>query len=294
MKLNHQQMLEQLRSLYNGYRFGLDLSSGDVSTGVYNPFSINYVFAKNAIVQKWFESGSPSFLIEKIKEGNFTTIAQEGIEMNFNELSASCTPDAISAQTLLYYAGYATMVAYEPRIKFVKLAYPNQEVAQAMSTHLLPLFTRPNVQTAQSKLIKQLALSFLDGQLDRIKDLLNQSLAQISYSIMLPYETYFQSLVFLMLQAGNLDVYPEVETNSNRLDIVIKTAGSVYILELKFNKPAAQGLQQIKDRLYIERYRALDKPIIGVGISIALKDNSNADEVLQNRSLYDVVWERLN
>jgi hypothetical protein len=288
--LNRAGMFTLLREQYNGYRFGVNLKNGLLSQSVYNSFAMNHVFAANDLIKKWFASGSPSFLIEQVKAGTFITIAQEGLSMDFSELDASCSPNALSAQTLLYYAGYATMAAYDPRINYVTLVYPNKEVAHAMSTQMITLFSRTDSQTALSKLIKDLALSFLDSKLDRVKEILNQALAQFSYEIMLPYEDYFQSLLFLMLQAGNLDVYPEVHTNSTRMDIVVKTPAAIYILELKFNKPAADGLNQIFEKKYFQRYLALERPIIAMGISFTLKEGAKGDEPLQNRAIADLTW----
>jgi hypothetical protein len=288
--VSREEMLITLQEQYNGYRFGVTLSDGALSPSVYNSFGINNVFAANDLIKRWFASGSPSFLIEKVKAGTFATFAQEGISMDFGTLDASCAPDAITAESLLYYAGYATMTDYDPRINYVTLKYPNKEVAHAMATQMMPLFSRTGNQTALSKLIKDLALSFFDNSLDRVKEILNQALAQFSYSIMLPYEDYFQSLLFLLLQAGNLDVYPEVQTNSTRLDIVVKTPATIFILELKFNRPAIDGLNQIIKKQYFQRYLALNKPIIAMGISFTLKDDAKGDEPLQNRAVSDVTW----
>jgi hypothetical protein len=286
-------MLETLREQYNGYRFGVDVSTGKLSTSVYNSFAMNNVFAKNMLVERWFESGSPSFLIEKIKEGKFATIAPEGLELDFRRLDASCGPEAITAESLLYYGGYATMTEFDPEFRIVKLKYPNKEVSQWLTSHLLEVFLQPGTPSGQLILSRKMAFCFKNNDLSQLHELLNQSFARLSYEMMLPLEHYFQSLLFCFLDVGSLKTDAEVATNSGRIDVIVQTHERIFILELKFNKPAAEGLQQIKDRAYAQRYLVQGLPIIGVGISVAI-DAAGKPEGVANRTVFDVAYEQLN
>ena len=97
------------------------------------------------MLKKWFASGSPSFLIKKIKEGYFEEIGPSGLKIRFDTLNNSYDPDSITALSLLYYAGYATMSSFMIGPDTVKLVPPNLEVSQLISEELLNIFKTPQV-----------------------------------------------------------------------------------------------------------------------------------------------------
>jgi hypothetical protein len=285
-------MLATLREQYNGYKFGLELTTGTLSQSVYNSFAMNHVFESSDLVEKWFPSGSPSFLIKKIKEGNFEFIAQEGITTSFKNLDESCGPENISAVSLLYYAGYATLSSYDVESKLAVLMSPNSEVSEAMAGHLLALFKKSSA--ADLELIAwQLAQSFRFNTLDLIKDQLNQALAQLTYKVLLGEEHYFQLMMHMLLIIGRLNPQLEKSTNHGRMDMVIELPTRIFIIELKFNKSAQEGMNQIKAKKYVQKYQVKSLPIMGVGINIALKGN-NKPEGGDNRCVFDVVFEQLH
>lgn len=56
---------DKIKYWYNGYQF----SSAPIK--VYNPYSIAYFFSSNRFKNYWFESGTPTFLIEQLKKKPF-------------------------------------------------------------------------------------------------------------------------------------------------------------------------------------------------------------------------------
>lgn len=46
----------------------------------------------------------------------------------------------------------------------------------------------------------------------------------------------------------------------------------IFIVEVKFNKPAAEGLLQIKDKNYAKKFKVQGLPITPIGLSIGLED----------------------
>ncbi len=134
-------MLERLRGQYNGYTFGVNDKTASLVGSVYNPFAINHVFHQQQMVDQWFVSGTPSALLAKLREKQIKAIDAEELYIEFNILKASCEPDQMTAVALLYYAGYMTLKNYTIQQKSVTLDFPNAEVAQATSRHLLPLIT---------------------------------------------------------------------------------------------------------------------------------------------------------
>jgi hypothetical protein len=285
--LNRNQTLERLREQYNGYRFGVNVNTSELSPGVYNPFGMNHTFASNQMLEKWFTSGSPTFLIKKIEAGVFAAIGPEGLEVIFGDLQNSCNPDAITATSLLYYAGYATMREFDPHTRLVRLGYPNLEVSQATSKELISLFRGGEISTMYKLAIK-IADSFRQHRLNDLKELFNQALAQLTYQIIISQEKYFQTVILLLIHMGKLQANAEIPTNDGRMDIVIETSGEIFIVEIKFNKPAAEGLQQIKDKDYAKKFRAKGLKLTAVGLSVSLEHGTST-----KNCIFDLAAEQL-
>ena len=282
------EMIEKLKNKYNGYHFGVDTDTGALSPGVYNPFGLNHTFNENQMKEEWFASGSPSYLIKKIKAGNFKEIGPDGLSVDFSFLHEPNEPNNITATTLLYYAGYGTMQAFNKENGYVQLGYPNAEIAEATSKRLMALFVGAGDGPDILKLAVRIADCFRKHQLDDFKELFNQVLAQLDYNIVLRHEKYFQTVIFLLLNSGRLRVAAEMHTNNGSMDVVIELPDQIYILELKFNEPAAKGLQQIKDKDYAKKLWVKGLPITAVGLSIALGKN-----IVQAKCVIDVAVEAL-
>ena len=62
LHLSREALLDQLRRWYNGYRFEENAES------VYNPVSINLFFSQNKFENFWFATGTPTFLINLLKQ----------------------------------------------------------------------------------------------------------------------------------------------------------------------------------------------------------------------------------
>ena len=295
LKITVPQIVSQLREKYNGYSFGVDVDTGQLSERVYNSFAMNNVFAKLELVKKWFASGSPRFLIKKIEEGNFEPISAEGFEVPFDTLQTSCSPDDIDATSLMYYAGYATMQSFDAERERVRLGYPNLEVAQATASELMKLFKKGS-PTVLYDLALDITQALQGHDFDALKELFNQALAQLTYQIIIPQERYFQTVILLIIQMGRLRAEADIPTNDGRMDIVIQLKNEIIIVELKFNLPAALGLQQIKDKDYAKKFRAEKKKLTAVGLSVQLKKKSSKTAKKAHTSVgpvVDVAWKTL-
>ena len=279
--------IARLRQEYNGYRFGISIATGKLSTAVYNPFAINHTFAANDLLQRWFESGSPSLLIQKIKEGKFELIKPGGFRVNFSQIATSCNPDAIIALPLLYYAGYATIVEYFKDDDAVQLDYPNAEVARATADQLVRLFA-PIDDSLIAQIASELGKAFRNNNLGQVEELFEMAFAQLTYQIFVSREKYFQSMIMLILIMGRLKVEAEVSMALQRADLIVYTPERIFIIETKFNESASKGLQQIKERRYMIKFKALGLPIEGLGININLKKPQT-----KRKKLVTVAWETI-
>ncbi|MDE6023794.1 MAG: AAA family ATPase, partial [Muribaculaceae bacterium] len=63
---------EEFKTMYDGYHFA---SRGE---GIYNPFSVLNAFKRNEFGNFWYESGSPSYLVNLIERHNYSLDRLEG------------------------------------------------------------------------------------------------------------------------------------------------------------------------------------------------------------------------
>jgi hypothetical protein len=118
LKLSREDLLEQLRIWYNGYRFHQKAEK------VYNPVSINSFFDRNKFENFWFTTGTPTFLVNLLKkEGpskiNLTPFNQNGFGCLYLH--------RISLETVLFQTGFLT-IGEKNEDDLVQLIFPNKEV----------------------------------------------------------------------------------------------------------------------------------------------------------------------
>lgn len=66
---------------------------------------------------------------------------------------------------------------------------------------------------------------------------------------------------------SRIQMESEVNTNIGRIDGVIEFPDKIYIIEFKYNLPAEDGLNQIKQKKYYEKYLSSGKRLIMIGVS---------------------------
>lgn len=125
--------IDKLRMRYGGYHFEKN------SEGIYNPFSVLNTLAKHRYKNYWFETGTPTFLIELLKEHGYRLP-----DLNKEQVSAIVMSSMDSASTnlipIIYQTGYLTIKGYDERFKKYQLGFPNKEVEEGFLNLLLPLY----------------------------------------------------------------------------------------------------------------------------------------------------------
>ena len=255
---------EQIRDWYNGYSWGPE--------SVYNPFDLLLLFDKREFKAWWFETGTPTFLIETLVESNISTATIDGILVSEDDLG-KFEVGSIAPEALLFQTGYLTIGGQETHYgeRHYRLVYPNREVRQSLNASLLTYLTGRDSQRRQHRdaLAELLATGDLAGLERRIRALFDS----IPYewhtrNEIARYEGYYAS-VFYGYVAG-LDVVVTVEDSSNRrrLDMAVQTARQVYLFEFKAWQASCSGaaLAQLKERDYAAKYRHLGLPIHLVGV----------------------------
>ncbi len=274
--------LDELKKWYNGYNF--------LGEGVYNPFDILLFFSKGNIYgHYWFETGSPSFLIQLLKEQRYYLPNLENLYMSETDIS-SFDVDDIKIETLLFQTGYLTIQEVKTRFnqRLFKLGYPNLEVRTALNEQIYRYLLTDNI--LQKNPIFD-AIEFKD--MKKFENAIHQLFAMLpndSYrkNQMQNYEGYYANVIYAYFAGLGIEFIAEDVTNLGRIDLTIATPdmSQVYIIEFKVvnNKNQdAKALEQIKERKYYEKYMDRAKEIILIGIEFSKED----------RNIAKFEWERL-
>lgn len=133
--LDYNQAIEALARQYDGYHFHPQ------AEGVFNPFSLLNSLSKGELGNYWFQTGTPTFLVELLKESDYDLrTLMDGVEMDVNAFS-EYRADANNPIPLIYQSGYLTIKGYDPDFRLYRLAFPNEEVRYGFLNFLAPFYT---------------------------------------------------------------------------------------------------------------------------------------------------------
>ena len=268
--------MEKVKHWYDGYNFLKD--------NVYNPFDILKFCANEHLYKNyWFETGSPSFLINLIKERNYYVPQLEHIVISDDQLGAFDI-EKINFEVLLYQSGYLTIErTFGVGSKSMyELKIPNLEVKTSLSDRIFTMIT-DSLQEGVS-LQNNTYIALMKADMDGIKNALYTLFASLPYQNYVNnnisiYEGFYASVTYAFLASLGVPLIGEDTTNRGRIDLTLNMEQKIYIIEFKVG--SGNALQQIKEKKYYEKYRHLNKDIYIVGI--------NFDE--QERNISGFEWE---
>ena len=264
---------DQIRNWYNGYSW-----LGDEK--VYNPFDILLLFDKRTFGAYWFETGTPTFLVETLFERQVSSLELNAM-IGSDELLSTFDVDDIATEALLFQTGYLTIKSAEDLggKRLYQLGYPNQEVLQSLNESLL----RYLVQDATRQMANSVRLYRLLEANDfaKLETLFHAFFASIPYewytnNDIARYEGYYASVFYSYFAGLGLDIAVEDSSSHGRLDMAVLFNGHVYLFEFKVVEMASAGaaMAQLQERRYADKYRALEQPIYLIGVEFS-KDERN-------------------
>ena len=268
--------LDKLKLWYNGYNF--------LGDKVYNPFDV-LLFIQDHFLYKnyWFETGTPTFLIDVIKKNNYFIPQLADLKVG-EELLNSFHIENIKIETLLFQAGYLTIkssqIDFDDLLEYT-LAVPNKEVGLSLNNLFIDYLTDDTTKLAKRKNIFK-ALN--TASLEDFKASLTSLFASIPYNHYVKnniadYEGYYASVIYAYLASLGFELIGEDVTNRGRIDLTIKINEFIYVIEFKVG--GEDALAQIKEKDYAQKYLSDAKTIYLVGI--------NFDESVKNISSFE--WE---
>lgn len=249
---------ERIKTWYNGYRFGHN------TVAVYNPFSLMHALNIQEFNNFWFQSGTPTFLVEIVKK-NYTQFDLDSFQASKDFLGIFDVGN-IPTISLMFQAGYLTIVDYDPESELYTLDYPNLEVKKAFQKYLLEVFAHIEPMHA-ARLSSELYRAFNQQNIEEIITLLKQLFAHVPYQLHMKTEKYYHSLFMMICVGAGIKAQSEYSTSHGQIDLILEFAKIIYVIEVKFNKTAEEALAQIEERRYYERFMGQNKEIILLGLA---------------------------
>jgi hypothetical protein len=256
----HAETLEELRIWYNGYRFEENAPT------VYNPVSVMKCFDTQQFKNFWFETGSPTFLVDMMRDRPVDLGDLQAPEMAFSTYD----PANLAPLPLLVQTGYLTIksATREGRGTSFQLGFPNFEIEESFSYWLAHGFTRLQPDDLSSAL-RRLTAALRESRLADMLATLSFFFSKVPNTISIENEKYYQTIFFTIFKLIGVSIEAEVNTNIGRIDAVVKTANCIFIFEFKLNGTADDAMDQIHEKRYFEPYLDDGRPITLIGVEFA-------------------------
>jgi Predicted AAA-ATPase/PD-(D/E)XK nuclease superfamily len=253
----------EVEPFWDAVKFWFNGFSWDGAHRLYCPFSFLLFLSQPAFKSYWYETGTPTFLVDLIKTNQLNPLEFEHKAASQQEIG-SLSLDTVNPTSLMFQTGYLTIESISSTLTGVRyvLEYPNNEVRQAFSQHLLQWYSTRNADYMNSlgyKVHDAIAAQDWTALFDNA----TQAYSSIPYLITPRQEAHYHSLFHMLLSTTGYPVYSELLTSFGRMDTMLDTRAAVLIFEFKMSGTAKEALDQIDLNLYDKPFR---QPVYKFGV----------------------------
>lgn len=278
LEMTEEEVLLKLKEKYDGYHFTWP------SPDIFNPFSLLNAFEREELNDYWFGSGTPTYLIEMLRKFHVLP-SQLGRSMQAMAADFDAPTEKMeSIIPLLYQSGYITIKDYNKLAELYTLDIPNREIRIGLMRSLLPNYLAHNTLKGNTT-IARMYIAIAGGDMDGALRLLQEFLSTVPYCDNTHYEGHYQQLFYIIFSLFGMYVDVEVRTPKGRVDVVMRTADTLYVIELKLNKSSHEAISQIDLKKYPERFALCELPIVKVGINFDSETHTLSDWVIERENL---------
>ena len=265
LALSSEETLELLKKRYDGYLFT------PRKEYVYNPFSLLNVFKSKELGDYWYATGTPTFLVEKLKrERHYLPSFEKGVLVPKMVLENYST-DSQDVIPVLFQAGYLTIKDYLPKKEAYLLGFPNDEVKYSFLSNLQPILA-PLKYSDTGAAVSEFQDAIEAGDVAQVMNRIESLLAGVPYDnindVQYRERDAQVALYFIFTLLGKF-VATEVHNNKGRADIIVHTDEVIYIFELKLWSAGTpeDAIAQIEAQGYATPYQASHKKVLLIGAS---------------------------
>ncbi len=260
--INTEEAYSLLKEWYDGYHFSKSMID------VYNPFSLINALARNEVSDYWYRTGTPTILIRTLQEQSFDISQLNGARASEDMLS-NVSALNFNPLALFYQTGYLTIKDYDKKSRLFTLGYPNKEIESGLMDSVLNDWAKI---TDSKVFVSDLCELLERGKTEEFIKRLKSFFADIPYDLRRNvdhYENYYHTIFYVLLRLIGMDADAEYHTSEGSIDVVIKTANYIYIIELKINGTASYAMNQINGNHYHIPFTSDKRKLIKVGIGFA-------------------------
>jgi hypothetical protein len=233
---------------------------------MFNPFSVLNTLAKREFAYYWFKTGTPTFLVDLMKQGGFDPLRfaeAEGVKIPAESIDDYRVGGGDIAP-LLYQSGYLTIAGYNKNLDEYILAFPNEEVRYGFLNELLPAYTyRPPGQ--RDFFVRDFLDDLRAGNTDGFMARLWSFFANLPYELNDRTERHYQVVFYLVFTLLGQFARAEARSAKGRADAVVWTEEAVFVFEFKLNGTAEEALRQIDEKAYALPYEAGGRKVVKIG-----------------------------
>ena len=258
--MTYEQFRDKLREYYDGYHFTQN------SIGIYNPFSLLNAFDRKEFGSYWFETGTPTYLIELLKRYHYDLEHMAHAETYADVLNSIYGDE--EPLPVIFQSGYLTIKGYNEEFGLYRLGFPNREVEEGFVKFLIPYYTRFNKIEAPFE-IQRFVQEIRAGEPDAFFRRLQSFFADTPYELVKDLELHYQNVLFIVFRLVGFYVKAEYHTSQGRIDLVLQTDKYIYVMEFKLDGTAEEALHQINDKQYALPFAADSRKVLKIGVNFS-------------------------
>jgi len=266
-KLTFDEAVEKMVQQYDGYHFapGAD--------GMFNPFSVLNSLQFSDFDSYWFQTGTPTYLVDLLKESNYDLrLLLDGIELSQSSFM-EYRVDIKNPIPMIYQSGYLTIKDYDNKFRLYTLGFPNDEVRYGFMEFLTPYYTAVTNDETGFHIVK-FYQELKSGDTTAFMERLKVFFEKIPYELSNDNERHYQAVFYIVFTLIGQYIDVEVRSAKGRADAVVKMKDCIYVFEFKLDGSAEEALRQIDEKGYLVPYQLDGRKLIKVGVDFSkLKRN---------------------
>ena len=272
--VTYDKLCSELRERYDGYHFTYS------EDGLFNPFSVLNVFDGLMFDNYWFQTGTPTYLVDLLKQSDYDLrLLIDGLEVGSSGF-AEYRAETKNPLPMIYQSGYLTIKNFDKSLNLYTLGFPNDEVKYGFLKFLIPYYTPISSDETDFNAVK-FVRELQSGDVHSFMERMKSFFADIPYELNTKTERHYQVIFYLVFKLMGQYVDAEVRSAKGRADAVVKTKDRIYVFEFKLEGTVDEALKQIDEKGYLLPYQTDGRELVKVGVSF------NAEE--RNIGEYKVV-----
>ncbi len=265
--LTWEETVTKMTAMYDGYHFC------ENTEGLFNPFSVLNVFDGGKFDYYWFQTGTPTYLVDLLKQSNYDIRSLiDNVEVGSSGF-AEYRAEPNNPLPMIYQSGYLTIKGYDKEVRLYTLGFPNDEVRYGFMNFLVPYYTTISSDGTEfhiGQFVRELRAGDIDSFMERTKAFY----ADFPYELNDKTERHYQVVFYLMFKLMGQFVDVEVRSAKGRADAVVKTKNTIYVFEFKLQGTAEEALRQIDEKGYLLPYTKNGRKLVKIGVDFSKEERN--------------------